>query len=170
MYFSRFPRTTFMNQKIVNLTTIVGLHKLINEKVFTFYNYTIEREERPDHVAFNYYDDVRYAWLVLATNNILDPYWEWPLEGKAFYDWLKKKYGSVSVADSTIMLCEHNTKNITVSADSLADNMTGNDDAGSYTEITAHEYWGKIMENRRHIKLLPKSLLGIVDRQLLKLG
>ena len=73
MYFSRFPRTTFMNQKIVNLTTIVGLHKLINEKVFTFYNYTIEREERPDHVAFNYYDDVRYAWLVLATNNILDP-------------------------------------------------------------------------------------------------
>ena len=70
-----------MNQKIVNLTTIVGLHKLINEKVFTFYNYTIEREERPDHVAFNYYDDVRYAWLVLATNNILDPYWEWPLEG-----------------------------------------------------------------------------------------
>ena len=168
MYFSKFPKITFMNQEIVNLSTVVGLHKLISEKTFNFYNYNIEGNERPDHVAFNYYDDVRYSWLVLATNNILDPYWEWPIAGKPFNDWLKKKYGSLAVADSTIMHCNHKTKNITVSADSLADNMTGNDDTASYTEVTAREYWTDIMENRRHIKLIPKELLGLIDRQLLK--
>lgn len=167
MYFNRFPKITFMNQEIVNLSTVVGLHKLINNNVFNFYNYNIEGIERPEHVAFNYYDDVRYSWLVLAANNILDPYWEWPLTGKGFYDWLKKKYGSIAIADSTIMHCDHNTKNITVSADSLADNMTGNDDTASYTKVTAHEYWANIMENRRHIKLIPKNALGIVDRQFL---
>ena len=157
-----------MNQTIVNLSTVVGLHRLINDKVFNFYNYEVQGNERPDHVAFNYYDDVRYAWLVLSANNILDPYWEWPLTGNDFDNFLKKKYGSLAVAASTIMHCDHKTKDITVSADSLADNMTGNSDSASYTEVTARDYWEDIMENRRHIKLIPKDALGIIDRQLLK--
>ena len=102
MYFNRFPKITFMNQEIVNLSTVVGLHKLINNNVFNFYNYNIEGIERPEHVAFNYYDDVRYSWLVLAANNILDPYWEWPLSYKDFKEYVIDKYGSVETAQSQI--------------------------------------------------------------------
>ena len=164
-YFSKFSKTIFLDQTIVNLVASIGLHKLINDKMFTFYNYHIQGDERPDHVAFNYYDDSSYAWLVLLANNILDPYWDWPLSGKLFFDFIKKKYGSLAIANATTVHCNHSSKNITVSADSLADNMTGNGDSGSYSAVNAHQYWGDIMANRRHIKLIGIEHLGQIDRQ-----
>ena len=164
-YFTKLRKITFLDQTIVNLATVTKLHKLVDDKVFNFYNYHIEGDERPDHVAFNYYDSSRYAWLVLLANNILDPYWGWPISGKEYYDFLRKKYGSVATATATIIHCEHNSKDITVSADSLADNMTGNGDTSSYSAVNANQYWTDIMQNRRHIKLIGKEHLGRVESQ-----
>ena len=164
-YFTKFPKITFLDQTIVNLATITRLHRLVDDKMFNFYNYHIEGEERPDHVAFNYYDDSSYAWLVLLANNILDPYWDWPLSGKLFFDFIKKKYGSIAIGQATTVHCDHSSKNITVSADSLADNMTGNDDSGSYSTVNAQAYWGDIMKNRRHIKLIGREHLGQIESQ-----
>ena len=101
-YFSELPKTKFLNQTIVNLAVGVKLHKLIQNDAFALLNYAVKDGESPDTVAFNYYDDPSYAWLVLLSNNIIDPYFEWPLSQRNFESFLRQKYGSISVAQSTV--------------------------------------------------------------------
>ena len=83
-YFAKFPRTTFLNQTIVNLATGIKLTSLAKTDAFAMTKYVVEHGEKPEHIAYNYYGDVGYSWLVLLANNIKDPYYEWPLDPKDF--------------------------------------------------------------------------------------
>ena len=163
-YFSRFPRINFLNQQIVNLTIGLKLNDLVKDNTFTLLNYDVLEGEKPDSVAHNYYDAADYAWLVLLSNQILDPYFEWPLTTFEFERFIKKKYGSIATAQATTIHCEHNTKNITLSADSLA--VSSGASASDYTAIDAYTYWDQINDNRQHIKLVNNSYLPEIDRQL----
>ena len=163
-YFQYFPQTTFLNQSITNLATSFKLNELVKDNTFTMLNYVVEEGELPDHVAFNYYDNSGYVWLVLMANQILDPYFEWPLTVYDFNQWIKKKYGSIATAQATTIHCEHKTKNITVSAESLT--VSNGVSSSDYDAIDAYTYWDNINENRRNIKLVDKSYLKDIDRQL----
>jgi hypothetical protein len=77
-----------------------------------------------------------------------------------FESFIKKKYGSIAAAQATTIHCEHNSKNITLSADSLA--VSSGASASDYTAIDAYTYWDKINDNRRHIKLVNVSYLPVV--------
>ncbi len=162
-YFSELPKTKFLNQTIVNLAVGVKLHKLIQNDAFALLNYAIKDGESPDTVAFNYYDDPSYAWLVLLSNNIIDPYFEWPLSVYDFQQFIKKKYGSIPAAQAITINCEHKTKNITVSPDSLT--VSNGVSSSDYDAIDAYTYWDKINENRKFIKLVNKSYLPAVIEQ-----
>ena len=162
-YFNLLPKTKFLNQDIVNLATGVKLHKLIKDDAFALMNYAVQDGESPDTVAYNYYDDPSYAWLVLLANNIIDPYFEWPLSVYDFNQFIKKKYGSISAAQATTMHCEHKTKDLTVSADSLT--VSNGVSSSDYDAIDAYTYWDRVNENRKFIKLVNKSYLPQVIEQ-----
>jgi hypothetical protein len=162
-YFNQLPKTQFDNQTIVNLATGVKLHKLIQEDAFALLNYVIKDGESPDTVAFNYYEDPSYAWLVLLSNNVIDPYYQWPLSILNFEKFIKKKYGSIPAAQAITIHCEHKTKNITISADSLT--VSNGVSSSDYDAIDAYTYWDKVNENRRFIKLVNKSYLPQVIEQ-----
>jgi hypothetical protein len=162
-YFNQLPKIKFDGQTITNLAVGVKLHKLIKTDAFALLNYAIKDGEAPDTVAFNYYDDPSLAWLVLLSNNIIDPYYEWPLSIYDFEGFIKKKYGSIPAAQATTIHCEHNTKNITVSADSLT--VSNGVSSGDYTAVDAYTYFDKVNENRKMIKLVNKSYLPQVMEQ-----
>lgn len=163
-YFRHFPKIEFLNQKIVNLAISVKLSALAKDDAFALQNYTVEHDETPDHVAYNYYNGSEFTWVVLLSNKILDPYFEWPLDTRNFEQFIKKKYGSIATAQATTIHCEHNTKNITLSADSLV--VSNGASASDYTAIDAFTYWNKINDNRRHIKLINTEYLPLVSAEL----
>ena len=76
---------------------------LIREDLFTdfmaFTKYKIEGDERPDAVAYKFYGDEDYDWVVLAANNIIHVRDEWPLTQNDFHNYLIEKYGSESLLD-----------------------------------------------------------------------
>tara|TARA_R100000008_G_C3568435_1_gene160546 strand:+ start:601 stop:1110 length:510 start_codon:yes stop_codon:yes gene_type:complete len=162
-YFNQLPKTKFLNQDIVNLAVGVKLNKLIKGDAFALLNYAVKDGESPDTVAYNYYDDPSYAWLVLLSNNIIDPYFEWPLSVYDFNQFIKKKYGSIAAAQATTMHCEHKTKDLTVSADSLT--VSNGVSSSDYDAIDAYTYWDRVNENRRFIKLVNRSYLPAVIEQ-----
>lgn len=166
-YFSKFPKTKFLNQTIVNLATGIKLSTLIKEDVFALTKYEVEPGERPEHIAHNYYGDVGYSWLVLLANKIIDPYFEWPLSVNDFNSFIKKKYGSIAAAQATNIHCEHKTKNITVSADSLV--VSNGASSSDYNTIDAYTYWDRINDNRRQIELINVVYLPLVDAEFNKL-
>ena len=154
------PRTTFKNKTIVDITKGIRISDIVGNQVYSFQNYVINSDERPEHVAYNYYDDASLVWLVLLPNVKLDPYYEWPLSQRDFERWLKKKYGSLETAQSTILFYEHSSKNITISPDTYNHNttltyITG----GDYSQVDAYTYYDRVNENKRTIKLIDRGYL-----------
>ena len=42
------------------------------ESTVTFYQYTVNGDDRPDNVAKEVYDNINLDWIVLLSNNILN--------------------------------------------------------------------------------------------------
>ena len=59
-----------------------------------FEKYSIIGDERPDNVAFKYYNDDTLDWIVLLSNNILNIQSEWPMTQRTFDKVMLEKYGS----------------------------------------------------------------------------
>lgn len=101
-FFSKMGTISYNNELVTNILTSVKFKDIVLKNNVNFYPYVVKEGERPDSIAYHYYEDERYAWLVLLSNSIMDPYFEWPLSLGEFNEFLKKKYGSVETAISTI--------------------------------------------------------------------
>ncbi len=69
---------------------------IIRDDVFdeatAFTKYSVQGDERPDQVAFNFYNDPNYDWVVLTTNNIIHVRDEWPMSNNDFLTYVNSKY------------------------------------------------------------------------------
>jgi hypothetical protein len=92
-FFDRFPAIEYYNNNV--LRNIILKSRIVQE-VFdhfdSFYPYVIEDWERPDTIAADYYGDSKYYWIVLMSNNIVDPMYQWPLGHYDFIRYMEKKY------------------------------------------------------------------------------
>jgi len=44
-----------------------------------YYKYSIKEGERPEHIAYDAYGKAAYHWIILLTNRIVDPNFDWYL-------------------------------------------------------------------------------------------
>jgi hypothetical protein len=106
-FFRPYPTISYRipgTKKSVSVTDIsrrFTVANFIRNQKVTFDEYSVQDGERPDIVAKDYYDDPTLDWLVLLTNEIQDPYFEWPLSYEQFNSYLRQKYGSVEYALKT---------------------------------------------------------------------
>ena len=111
-FFSNYPRIAYdisgNNSTVPDYTVAVNLmirNKLktaVEDDVTVYYPYIIPEGMRPDVLSYQYYGDTIYTWTIFLANNIVDPYWEWPLSYKDFREFILDKYGSVETAQSQI--------------------------------------------------------------------
>ena len=59
-----------------------------------FSQYTIKNNQRPDQVAYDFYGDMQYDWVVLLCNNILNVYDEWPMTEDELERYIDSEYES----------------------------------------------------------------------------
>lgn len=52
----------------------------------SFTEYEIEQNDLPEDIALKYYGNLDYWWLVLLSNNIVNPFTEWHLSDDQIYD------------------------------------------------------------------------------------
>jgi len=126
-YFSKLGTTTYNGELVVDIIKNVRFKEFVKKNVVTYYPYTVKEGERAETIAYNYYEDERYAWVVYLSNNIIDPYHQWPLSVKDFSKFIIAKYGSIETAQQKISFYRNNWYNddsiLTTSAYSA---LTGN--------------------------------------------
>lgn len=93
------PLTT---TKSVNILNRVRIRDTVLSNVLSYYPYLVKEGERPDTISNFYYGSVKYTWLILIANDIIDPYYDWPLFGTDFDNYIKRKYGSIDQSKTTI--------------------------------------------------------------------
>ena len=116
-YFDKLPNITYNGYTVKNILSRARLSdKTRNNKVL-FYPYTIKEDERPDLISNYYYDDPGYAWLIYLTNNIVDPYYDIPLNNDDLNSLIIKKYGNIETAQRKIL---HYRNNWSFSTDQIS--------------------------------------------------
>lgn len=101
MYFSSFPTIEYRNLGANNETLRrfatdilrrVGLSEKTKDQLSVLENYIISEGERPEQVANTLYGNPEYHWIVLLFNDIVNPYYEWPLDNLSMEQYIQRKY------------------------------------------------------------------------------
>lgn len=114
-YFENFPVVKYDGQEVRDITRRSVFVKNVSTNPLAFLPYTVAEGERAEDIANWYYGSTDYTWLVYMSNNIVDPYHEWPKSINEFNDYLIDKYREVSGKEGNAVLDwarEDNDENI----------------------------------------------------------
>jgi hypothetical protein len=95
-YFENFPIVEYDGKRVRDITRRNQFVKGLSTNPMLFLPYTIKQNERAEDVALFYYGSVYYDWLVYMANQIVDPYYEWPMDEETFNKHIIAKYQEVS--------------------------------------------------------------------------
>ena len=66
---------------------------MFNYSVY-YKKYSVEDGETPATIAKSFYGSPFYDWVVILTNNLINPLFEWPRSGFSIQKYAEKKYGN----------------------------------------------------------------------------
>ena len=142
------------NPKLVtDIFSRVRLRTAVKKEVVMLDPYDVKEGESPEIVADKHHGSVFYHWVVLMTNNIIDPYHQWPKSTRQMQLYLADKY----------TLTELNSPHhYEISQSSGDSNIKIEVPAGTTgaTTITNREYEDAENEAKRNISLLRNDYLG----------
>lgn len=180
-YFKYFPKIQHDIKNIGQSVTLTNILRRfivrtdVQDRTDVFYEYQVQEGDRPDTIASKYYDDADLAWIVLHYNNIQDPYFEWPLFGSDFTNYIKTKYGSVPNAQQGIYEYRQVLNEPSVRYDGtkikkrylVIDQETYNTLSEIDREsITNYDYEVERNDRNREIRILDKKYINRVSSEL----
>jgi hypothetical protein len=186
-YFRQVPNFEYVsrNPDEKNLSDYVPVKNLfkkgkLREDIFQdlsfFEKYQIIGDERPDNVAFKFYNDSTLDWVILLSNNILNIYSEWPMTQRTFDKVMLEKYGSYNNLYNGIHHYESievkNSAGVTIVPSGI---WVDPDFTVEYNEneviifeqdvvvpVTNYEYESSVEDQKRGIFILKPLYLGVV--------
>lgn len=97
-FFKYFPTLLYSNTVATNVIAKIRFEESVTKNLAVFLPYEIQEGQRPDQIAENYYNDPTYDWVIYLSNNITDPYHQWPKTQNIFESFIVAKFGSIANA------------------------------------------------------------------------
>ena len=167
-YFQRFPLRVYdmkgdkVYKLLPDILRRVKLRSGIRAGAFEFDNYDVKDGERPEDVAFKWFGDSEYHWVILSTNNITDRFYEWPMTQPAFDNFLTDKYGAgnedVIHHYETVKDSGRTTSN---GPSDYSHRVEVNSDHENPILVSNREYEERLQDKYRQINLLDKRYITI---------
>lgn len=194
-YFETLPKVVvsgnFTSKILTNIMARASIVPTLLTDPLNFYTYDIQDGDTPEIVAQKYYGDSYTYWVVLYTNGIMDPQWDWPLSVNEFNEYINSKYPNINDAYTAIHHYEKIITQVDVESNTTTTNKiiidqtdynnlvestntyslpTGN----VYVTITKnavsqYDYEVNLNESKRNIKLLNKLYLNQLESEFEKL-
>ena len=178
-YFRFFPQESYqvanssfeMQRQITDITLRTRIIDNIGaDDPYLYLPYTVKEGERAEDVANFYYGSPDYVWLVWFSNDIVDPYNEWPRSQPDLKKFIIKKYQDQSGSQETLAWTQNTliTENIKhykksdgtlASPDSYTLKATFDPDyiGGEWTPVRFYDYEFEHNEEKRDIRLVNES-------------
>ena len=180
-YVSRLPDARISDYiPVKNLFKKGKLREDIIEQTAVFTKYKIKGDDRPDNVAQELYGDPDLDWVILASNNILNVYDEWPMTQRNFENYLLEKYGTYEQMNAVHHYETTEVKNKQGAVITAAGLQVDSDFSVTYydaleegyntkypvTSVTNYDFEQKIQDDRRNIFTLKPRYLNIAKDDL----
>ena len=179
-YFKTFPKVNYSLKKknnpllLTNITARFKIRDTLKNFSAIYYDYLVQDHDRPDLVAFKYYGDETLDWVLFLINDIIDPYYDWPMDQRVFNSYMKSLYGSVDSAKSTVYEYRKiiNQKSHLIDG-TVVPKRTVVIDTNTYNSlpptsreiIYGYNYYEEINDAKRRIRILDKNFIGLVTRE-----
>ena len=191
-YFSTLPKIiktdgTGNSILMTNLMARASVIPSLLNNPAAFYKYDLQDGDTPEIIAHKYYGDVYRYWIVLFSNQILDPQWQWPLNSNEFESYLTAKYPSINIyttpysyqkiitqTDLTTNVTTVNT--VEISSDTYNSFIpttttvtlpTGTVSISTAAQVTSiYEYELNMNESNRNIQLIKSTYVNQLETQL----
>lgn len=120
-YFENFQKIIYTFDKNVEnqqvLTNILArstfLREVANNSSIA-YEYQVTDEDTPEVIAHKLYGDAYRSWIILLFNQIINPYYDWPMKNEVLENYILNKYSqTVDQARSTIHHYEKVVRKVT---------------------------------------------------------
>tara|TARA_B100000424_G_scaffold15844_1_gene11522 strand:+ start:369 stop:911 length:543 start_codon:yes stop_codon:yes gene_type:complete len=165
-YFSPFPRINYnlsgVNGNTIEVTDIfrrVKARNKIADNVTMLDKYDVKEGEKPEDIAYKVYGDADYFWIVTLVNNIVNRYYDWPLDSFSFQEYIKDKYSN----PDGIHHYEVTQSSGKQSGDGPADythKLEVNSTHPGAQSVSNREYEQRLQDQKRQINLLLPQYVG----------
>ena len=176
-FFYNFQTINYFNRDARNIIAKASLIPEVFKNMDAFYPYVIREYERPDIIAFKEYGDESLDWVIYFSNNITDPFFDWPLDPENFKRHLEKKYNK-SIYELQSQISHYKYTGITNEAQEDIDRKSWImsttthaliDDTSGWTPVYLYEYEEELNDAKRSIKLLNNIYIPQLKKEIKKI-
>ena len=174
MYFRQFEKGFYdlkgdgKKKLVTDLMTRVKVREKILDEASLYDKYEVPSGERPEHTAFKHFGSSQYHWVVLLTNNITDALYDWPLSEQDFETFIRDKYSNPD-AIHHYEVTTSSGKTTGDGPDDYSHKIEVNSDATGAQSVSNREFEQRLQDQKRLIKLLNPSFLGLFIEEFEKL-
>ena len=92
MDYNIYPKIQYGPNYVINNTIRIAIRRYVQENINYFFNYSLTDGERPEDISYDYYGDSKLHWVLLLSNEVLDPMHDWLMGRREFLGYLSNKY------------------------------------------------------------------------------
>ena len=140
----------------------VKLRSGIRAGAFVFDNYDVKEGERPEDVAFKWFGDPEYHWVILTTNNITNRFYEWPMTQPQFQNFIEDKYGLADIdAIHHYEITTQSGRTTSNGPNDYSHLVECNSDEEGAVSVSNRGYEQRLQDKFRSIRLLDRKYLNL---------
>ena len=170
IYFNEFPKIDYnitgIKGNVKEVTDIwrrVKVRSKIANNVALFDNFDVPEGDSPETVAYKVYGDAEYFWIVCLMNNVVNRYYDWPLDEFNFQQFVADKYTNPD-AIHHYEITQSSGKQTGDGPSDYSHKIEVNSDYVGAESVSNIEYERRLQDEKRQIKLLsPQYLNSFID-------
>ena len=169
-YFNQFPGIDYDLKGDGNRTIVTDIFRRVKarskiaDNVTLFDSYDVAEGEKPEDVAYKIYGDSDYFWVVTLVNNIVNRYYDWPLDSYSYQQYINDKYSN----PMGIHHYEITQSSGKQSGDGPADyshKLEVNSDHPGAESISNRDYEDRLQDQKRQIRILSPQYLNAFEEE-----
>jgi hypothetical protein len=164
-YFLEFPTVDYdvsgngVDKRVTDIMRRVKIRDEIKNNLTFWDKYSLRNGESPSILANKFYGNPELHWIILLTNNVINPYHDWILSYHELENFLTKKYGTVE----RINAAHHY---VTLNSFNLPNGLIVNSTYSGATAVTNREFEDDENEKKRDIKIVKSSYVSQIEEEL----
>ena len=164
-FFSQFPKINYNLSGVNGNTNIVTdifrrvkVRSKIAKNVALFDKIDIPEGDNPEDIAYKAYGDADYFWVVCLMNNIVNRYYDWPLDEYNFQQFVADKYSNPDGIHH-YEITQSSGIQTGDGPDDYSHKIEVNSDTAGAQSVSNIEYERRLQDKKRKIRLLQPAFL-----------